>query len=266
MTRLWMKSTMSCVDVPGRKISAMPDCLRAGISASGMMPPTSTVTSFMPLSCSRLISCGQSVLCAPERIERPMTSTSSCTAPEALISGACRRPALMNSMPASRSARAIIFAPRSCPSSPGLAIKTRIFLSGIFNNRPASGDGDFFVGAEDGAHGVAEFAESGITFHGVEEVRHEVFLAFRGLAKRIEAALDFVVGALGAELGEAFGLAMRHRVVNLQSIERLLLGHEIVHAHHDFLFFVQLALVAIGSFGNFALRIAAFEGRDTAAP
>src|SRR5919109_3911063 len=33
----------------------------------------------------------------------------------------------MTSMPASRSARAIIFAPRSCPSSPGLATTTRIF-------------------------------------------------------------------------------------------------------------------------------------------
>src|SRR5712691_9250651 len=30
-------------------------------------------------------------------------------------------------MPASRSARAMIFAPRSCPSSPGLATTTRIF-------------------------------------------------------------------------------------------------------------------------------------------
>src|ERR687898_2259890 len=34
----------------------------------------------------------------------------------------------MTSMPASRSARAMIFAPRSCPSSPGFAITTRIFL------------------------------------------------------------------------------------------------------------------------------------------
>src|SRR5215472_12742220 len=34
-------------------------------------------------------------------------------------------------MPASRSARAMIFAPRSCPSRPGLAIKTRIRLSTI---------------------------------------------------------------------------------------------------------------------------------------
>src|SRR5215210_3993539 len=33
----------------------------------------------------------------------------------------------MTSMPASRRARAMIFAPRSCPSRPGLAITTRIF-------------------------------------------------------------------------------------------------------------------------------------------
>src|SRR5690348_11639339 len=35
----------------------------------------------------------------------------------------------MTSMPASRSARAITFAPRSCPSSPGFATSTRIFCS-----------------------------------------------------------------------------------------------------------------------------------------
>src|SRR4029453_7140128 len=35
----------------------------------------------------------------------------------------------MTSMPASRSARAMIFAPRSCPSSPGFAMTTRILRS-----------------------------------------------------------------------------------------------------------------------------------------
>src|SRR4026208_2090713 len=35
----------------------------------------------------------------------------------------------MTSMPASRSARAMIFAPRSCPSRPALAMTTRIFLA-----------------------------------------------------------------------------------------------------------------------------------------
>src|SRR5271157_264580 len=37
----------------------------------------------------------------------------------------------MTSMPASRRARAMILAPRSWPSRPGLAIRTRIFFSGI---------------------------------------------------------------------------------------------------------------------------------------
>src|SRR6266436_9325340 len=37
----------------------------------------------------------------------------------------------MTSMPASRSARAMTLAPRSCPSRPGFATNTRIFLSFI---------------------------------------------------------------------------------------------------------------------------------------
>src|SRR3954453_19597495 len=37
----------------------------------------------------------------------------------------------MTSIPASRSARAMIFAPRSCPSSPGLATTTRILRSAM---------------------------------------------------------------------------------------------------------------------------------------
>src|SRR5918911_4286859 len=45
----------------------------------------------------------------------------------------------MTSMPASRSARAMIFAPRSCPSSPGLATTTRIFFSGLIGWPVATG-------------------------------------------------------------------------------------------------------------------------------
>src|SRR5919199_1998472 len=41
----------------------------------------------------------------------------------------------MTSMPASRGARAMIFAPRSCPSRPGFAITTRIFLATVGNYR-----------------------------------------------------------------------------------------------------------------------------------
>src|SRR4051794_38544009 len=37
----------------------------------------------------------------------------------------------MTSMPASRNARAMIFAPRSCPSSPGFAMTTLIFRATV---------------------------------------------------------------------------------------------------------------------------------------
>src|SRR5215471_17121878 len=49
----------------------------------------------------------------------------------------------MTSKPASRSARATIFAPRSCPSSPGLATTTRTFLSAAVFTRAllCSGEG-----------------------------------------------------------------------------------------------------------------------------
>src|SRR4030095_6988663 len=113
----------------------------------------------------------QRVLWAPERMDRPMTSTSSWTAAEAIISGVWRRPVEMTSMPAARRARAMTLAPRSWPSRPGLAISTRILFSGILfcvllQAKVKSGDGDFFVGAESVAHGVADFAERGVGFYG----------------------------------------------------------------------------------------------------
>src|SRR5437870_487492 len=140
-----MKSTMSCVEVPGRKISAMPDCFRAGMSASGMMPPTRTVTSFMPFSWRSFMSWGQMVLCAPESIE---------------------------------------------------------------------------------------------------------------------AAVDFGLRAIGAKFLQAGGLAVRDGFINLQNVERLFFGYEIVHADDDFFLFVHGHLVTVGGFGDFALRVAALDGRN----
>src|SRR5213596_2441544 len=68
-------------------------------------------------------------------------------------------------MPASRSARAMIFAPRSCPSRPGFAITTRIFpaIVGQYKNvkltvvgcspawpNPASAHSGYLVTSDDG--------------------------------------------------------------------------------------------------------------------
>jgi len=96
--------------------------------------------------------------------------------------------------------------------------------AGGFNNqrsrehREELGDGDFFVGAEDVAEGVADFAEGGVAFHGIVDKRHEIVFAFGGGAQGAEAAVDLGLGAIGAELFQAGGLAVRDRFVNLQNV------------------------------------------------
>ena len=57
-------------------------------------------------------------------------------AASAIISGVCRMPVYVTSMPASRSARAMIFAPRSWPSSPGFATSTLIALLTMSESLP----------------------------------------------------------------------------------------------------------------------------------
>ncbi len=53
--------------------------------------------------------------------------------------------------------------------------------------------------------------------------------------------------------------------VDLQDVERLFFGDEVVHADDDFFFFVDGHLIGVGGFGNFALRVALFNGSDHAA-
>ena len=74
----------------------------------------------------------------------------------------------MTSMPASRSARAMTLAPRSCPSSPGLAMTTLKSFASIRSI------GDFFVLAPHLAERVAHLADGGIGADGVEDRRHQV--------------------------------------------------------------------------------------------
>src|SRR5882762_5862013 len=127
------------------------------------------------------------------------------------------------------------------------------------------GDGDFFVGAEDVAEGVADFAEGGVGFDGVVEEGHEVVFALGGGAEGVEAAIDFCLGAVGAEFFQAGGLAVGDGLVNLKHVKRLLFGNEIIDADDDFFFLVYGQLVTVRGFGDFALRIAALDGGDHAA-
>src|SRR5688572_23050111 len=67
-------------------------------------------------------------------------------------------------MPASRIARAMIFAPRSWPSRPGLATTTRI----------TSEDGCFGVGAVDALERLDDFAFGAVGAGAVEQWFHQV--------------------------------------------------------------------------------------------
>src|SRR3990172_891417 len=149
----------------------------------------------------------------------------------------------MTSMPASRRARAMTLAPRSWPSRPGLATSTRIFLSVISSLRPLRlcgerylGHGDFFVGAEDGAEGVADFAQGGVGAHAVEDARHRVLVAAGGGLQILECLGDAAVVALAPHLGKPFTLLASHRLVNLENLQRRLLSsHIVVDADDDLL-------------------------------
>src|SRR5260370_16646960 len=78
----------------------------------------------------------------------------------------------MTSIPASRNARAITLAPRSCPSSPGLATNTRI---GLFIQ---SDRARFPIGAEHIPQSVTDFTERRVTADSVQNVRHGVLRPF----------------------------------------------------------------------------------------
>ena len=70
----------------------------------------------------------RSVLYIPGSNARALDKARSLAA-DAIISGVWCSPVYTTSKPASRRARATTFAPRSCPSKPGLATKMRTRLS-----------------------------------------------------------------------------------------------------------------------------------------
>src|SRR5207245_1193184 len=74
----------------------------------------------------------------------------------------------MTSMPASRSARAITLAPRSCPSRPGLATSTRIGLF-IWSDRAR-----FLIGAEHIPQSVTDLTQRRVGADSIQDVRHRV--------------------------------------------------------------------------------------------
>ena len=65
--------------------------LSSATSCSGMIPPTTT-GALTPASCSASITAGISSRCEPDRIDRPITCTPSCSAEAAIWAGVRRMP------------------------------------------------------------------------------------------------------------------------------------------------------------------------------
>src|SRR3972149_10374135 len=76
----------------------------------------------------------------------------------------------MPSSPAPRGGGATTLAPRSWPSRPGFAIRTRIF----FAIGPTSIEERLLPDPEDGAHHVADLPERRLRPHGIEDQGHRI--------------------------------------------------------------------------------------------
>src|SRR5919107_6396117 len=109
----------------------------------------------------------------------------------------------MTSMPASRSARAMTFAPRSWPSSPGFATRTRIFLSLML-------EGGLLVESVNVAQRVADFAERGVGAHGLDGRGHRVVAVARGPFEFFERVGDRARVAPRLRLLQTFELSLAH--------------------------------------------------------
>src|SRR5918911_4712776 len=137
----------------------------------------------------------------------------------------------MTSIPASRRARAMILAPRSCPSRPGLATTTRIFLllvpastrrASLLRGRDHLEDRRLGVGPEDLLERGHDLALAGVRARALDDRLDQVGVARRRLLEPPERRLDLRAGAARAHRREPPYLLALERGVDPQDLDRLL--------------------------------------------
>src|ERR1039458_269908 len=210
----------------------------------------------------------------------------------------------MTSMPSSRKARAMILAPRSWPSRPGLATSTRIgcgmasiltfWFRSIFGTPLPRGRGSdqsrdrkgavlrwcgiwrswlevgvLPIRAEDAAQGVADFSQGGVGADGIEEQGHSVFGSLGGALQSVEGFPHLGVIAARAEPSEFGLLSTAGGLIDLQQFDGLGIASwgalKPVDADYGALAAFDFALVAVAGVGDFGLREAGLDGGDHAA-
>src|SRR3982750_210872 len=174
----------------------------------------------------------------------------------------------MTSMPASRRARAMILAPRSWPSKPGLATTTRILRAvavviGGGRVAPALENGRLRIRPEDLLHGGDHLALGGAGAGGGDDRLHQVALGRGDPLQLGQRAGDGGAVAAGAGGGGGVGLLAFEPPGDLQDRGRLfVLLDEVVGADDDPLALVDLLLVGEGGIGDLALGVVAADRLD----
>src|SRR5436309_2372777 len=167
----------------------------------------------------------------------------------------------MTSMPASRSARAMIFAPRSWPSRPGFATTTRILWAPVGGT---SVHGRFAVRAPDVLQRGDDLALARVGARAFEQRRHEVDMgARRALAQGPEAGGDrYSITPRAHPLQPIELLALKRRIDPQRRDRRVALGLEAVDPDHGALQRVDLGLQLVACVRDLALREVLLDGFD----
>src|ERR1051325_11492538 len=106
----------------------------------------------------------------------------------------------MTSMPASRSTQAMTLEPRSWPSRPTLATRTRILRSGAaVATADLPVDGRLTVLPVNALKHVAHLSQGHVVLGGLQEARHEVLGPLRGGPDRLQRRPDLPHVALPLE-------------------------------------------------------------------
>src|SRR5262245_27359651 len=142
----------------------------------------------------------------------------------------------MTSIPASCSARAMNLAPRSCPSKPGLATRTRMRWPESLTSspRPGSHHDVFAELPECLPQHVADFAERDLRVDAVHDGGHHILARRGGTSQPVERCSRHGTVTLGAESAQALHLVALERRFDAQDRDAGLgIVAEFVHADDD---------------------------------
>src|SRR5215469_9671199 len=162
----------------------------------------------------------------------------------------------MTSMPASRKARAMILAPRSCPSSPGLATTTR---KGLFIRLPASVmsvDERSAILAEHSAKHIAHLAHRRLSLDGPYYRGHDILPSDRGLFDLLQRAADLRLRTRFSDALRPLDLTLPQTRVQYKGFEGQCRHRLHLHVHPDdeLLLCFQSMLVRGRRIGNLPLN------------